>query len=431
MGALLLFPGNAAFAQSEEQKQQMQQQLDDLQRQIDALNAKVKELQQQLAGTPAEAKPEATAAEDDLMKVEPLNNPSPPEASATTGTAEPSTTAAESSSGDLNTAPVENPSTTATSKVFNPDISVIGNFLGHAGDSNPNDPRDTFQLEEAELALEAFVDPFAKAKFFIGASPEGAEVEEGYVQFIALPFDLTATVGKKKALFGKVNTMHAHTLPWADTPLVMSTFFGGEGLNDSGVSVSKIFPNRFAYVEATGEVFRGKVDDVFEAQNANDLFYNTHVKLFKDISEQSNVELGGSYARGTALDGGNNEFSGLDVTYRWKPLQAATWRSFIARTELIQNRRSSNDDSAFGMYASADYQLARRWFTGLRFDSVDHPDDPSATDRGGAATLTFWPSEFSQLRGEFRHIRYADDLTANEFLLQVQFAIGAHGAHTF
>jgi hypothetical protein len=45
--------------------------------------------------------------------------------------------------------------------------------------------------------------------------------------------------------------------------------------------------------------------------------------------------------------------------------------------------------------------------------------------------LTFWPSEFSQVRGELRRRRYAGGITANEALLQLQFAIGAHGAHPF
>jgi len=53
-------------------------------------------------------------------------------------------------------------------------------------------------------------------------------------------------------------------------------------------------------------------------------------------------------------------------------------------------------------------------------------------DRGVSATLTFWPSEFSQIRGQLRRTHYGIiDRTYNELLLQLQFAIGAHGAHTF
>ena len=45
--------------------------------------------------------------------------------------------------------------------------------------------------------------------------------------------------------------------------------------------------------------------------------------------------------------------------------------------------------------------------------------------------MTFWPSEFSQMRGQYRRTDYAHGPTANEFLFQFQFSIGAHGAHPF
>ena len=31
-----------------------------------------------------------------------------------------------------------------------------------------------------------------------------------------------------RAQFGKVNTLHAHVLPWVDEPLVMKNLLGGE-----------------------------------------------------------------------------------------------------------------------------------------------------------------------------------------------------------
>ena len=63
----------------------------------------------------------------------------------------------------------------AMSKIF-PDIAVIGNFTGAAG-RNEIEPRPALQLDEAELSLQAVVDPYARADFFLAASPEGLEVE--------------------------------------------------------------------------------------------------------------------------------------------------------------------------------------------------------------------------------------------------------------
>jgi len=45
--------------------------------------------------------------------------------------------------------------------------------------------------------------------------------------------------------------------------------------------------------------------------------------------------------------------------------------------------------------------------------------------------VTYWPSEFSQVRGQYRRTKYAVGDLANEFLFQFQFSIGAHGAHAF
>ena len=330
--------------------------------------------------------------------------------------------------------PVEQPAAApAAAKALNPDISVVGTMVGHIGDDNPfefEEPRSPMEFEEAELAFETFIDPYARGRFFIAIEHEEVELEEGYAQFVTLPRGFTAKAGKLKALFGKANTWHTHTRPWVDQPLVLQNFFGEHGLSDVGVSVSKTIENPFgAFVELTGEVYSGDAEGVFERQVSNDLFYNAHLKFFRDISESSNIEVGTSWSRGTLPEvGGTNRFAGVDVTYRWKPLERAIYNSFIVRFEGLANRRADSDDTLFGFYGSADYQLARRWFAGVR---IDRADRDVFTDRGVSGTITFWPSEFSQLRGQIRRTSYGGAEAVNEFLLQLQFAIGAHGAHTF
>ena len=93
--------------------------------------------------------------------------------------------------------------------------------------------------------------------------------------------------------------------------------------------------------------------------------------------------------------------------------------------------QGTGDVNAFGMYVSGDYQFARRWFGGIRFDRSDRADNASLVDQGGSLVLTYWPSEFSQIRGQYRRTNYGDGGTANEALFQFLFSIGAHGAHTF
>ena len=187
--------------------------------------------------------------------------------------------------------------TSALSKIFNPDIAVVGNFIGAAG-KNDFDPRPAFNLDEAELSLQAIVDPYARADFFLAASPEGLEIEEGFVTFPTLPGGLLAKVGKLKAQFGKANTFHSHNLPWVDAPLPLTNLLGGdEGLNDSGVSVSKLILNPLLFLEATGEIYTGS-NDLFTSHERDDLAYVGRLRGYRDITEGTNLDVGTSIAYG-------------------------------------------------------------------------------------------------------------------------------------
>jgi hypothetical protein len=124
---------------------------------------------------------------------------------------------------------------------------------------------------------------------------------------------------------------------------------------------------------------------------------------------------------------------GVDATFRYKPLRRAIYKGFVGRTELFWSRREQPlaNAKAFGAYVSGDYQFARRWFAGGRYDFSDRADDPSLRDKSGSLLVTFWPSEFSQIRGQYRRTSFAEGIKANEVLFQFLFSIGAHGAHVF
>ena len=330
----------------------------------------------------------------------------------------------------------------ASSKVFNPDMSVIGNFLG-AGGRNRINPSPALQMAESELSLQAIVDPYARADFFIAFGEEGVDLEEGFLTFPTLPGGLLVKVGKQKAAFGKVNTFHSHQISWTDRPLVMNNLLGGEeGINDAGISVARLLPNPWFFLEATGQVFRGDSDGVFRSSKPGDLSYVGRVRGYQDVSESTNIDLGASFVDGHNDSGVVDDVDigrfktrlfGVDATVRWKPLRRSIYRSFIGRTELVWSRREQalSTERAFGYYLSGDYQLARRWFAGARLDQSEHADDAAMRDRGQSLLLTYWPSEFSQIRGQYRRTKYATDDLANEFLFQFQFSIGAHGAHQF
>ena len=351
-------------------------------------------------------------------------------------------------------------SSVGNAKVFNPDIAVIGDFLGAAGSNSvrpdpfgPGSHPNALQMHESEAAFQAVVDPYARADFFVSFGEQGVNVEEGFITLTSLPGGLLTKVGKMRAAFGKVNSLHNHVLPWADRPLVTGNLLGGEdGINDAGISVARLIPNPWMFLEATGQVFRGDSGEdpngnpLFQTTRRGELSYVTHVRSYRDFTDNANIDLGFSYSRGhNGLSNGNladpgslaTQLYGFDATYHWKPLQRSIYHSFVGRSEWIWSRRDQPTglQSGSGMYVSGDYQVGRRWFTGVRLDRSAHADDASLVDTGGSFIVTYWPSEFSQVRAQYRRTNYAIGpslvTSANELLFQFVFSIGAHGAHPF
>jgi hypothetical protein len=349
--------------------------------------------------------------------------------------------AAEGAGGPSGALPLYG-NTAATSKVFNPDMAVIGDFLGAMGKNNVN-PDPSLQMHESEASFQAIIDPYARGDFFISFGEEGVELEEGFITFTSLPGGLLAKAGKLRSAFGKVNGQHNHVLPWTDRPLVINNLAGGEdGNGGAGLSLARLIPAGSLFLEATGQLFRGDSGELFHASERGDLAYVGHLRAYSDLGESSNIDLGVSYSRGHNASGivGDVDLGrfttslvGFDATYRWRPLRRAIYHSFIGRTEWIKSRREQwlGPQDATGWFASGDYQFARRWFVGGRYDRSERASAAFLLDKGESALLTFWPSEFSQVRGQYRRTAYAEGLAANEFLFQFQFSIGAHGAHAF
>jgi hypothetical protein len=261
-------------------------------------------------------------------------------------------------------------------------------------------------------------------------------------------------VGKMRAEFGKVNTIHNHALQYIDRPLATNNLVGGEdGIDDAGISITRFLPApRNWFAEGTAQLFRGDSGELFSSNRRQDVSVVGHLRAYHDLTESSNIDLGLSYSRGHNSAGIGSEFNpsmfitnlyGADATFRWKPLRRAIYNSLLFRTELFWSSRDQlspldafQTQHAFGMYTSADYRLNRRWTVGGRFDRSGHVTNGNLTDTGFSGILTYWPSEFSQIRTQYRYGHLWDDpnqrySNANELLFQFLFVMGAHGAHPF
>ena len=331
------------------------------------------------------------------------------------------------------------------SSLLNPNTSVIGWFQGEAGDRTKQVGTQAFRLKEAEIGLQAAVDPYSRADFFISVNSEGIDLEEGYLTLLSLPAGLSAKLGKFRENFGKFNRTHSPETPFADRPLAAERFLGEGGLSAEGASVSWLVPNPLGVylnldAEAGTTPSAGEAP-AFTAYRGNDLLYVGRLSSFVDLSESSNLAFGWSYANGSAqadtsspVEALRSQLYGADATFRWKNPRRAIYRSLIVQAEAMERSAEQLVGSAFvsrGAFAYADYQFARRWHLGARYDWSESLERSGGHATGGLGFLTFTPSEFAlmSLQGSRRDLE--DGQSETRYFLKTTFNIGPHGAHPF
>lgn len=318
----------------------------------------------------------------------------------------------------------------------NPEISLIGDT--RAWYVSDGERTLDVSLHEVETAFKSVVDPFARADIYIAAQSEDGEIvfelEEAYLTTLALPHQLQLKAGKFRSNIGKINRTHPHALPFPDIPTVYENYFGEEGLNDQGVGISWLLPNRSFYQEITVELTRGPAEnESFEASETNRFLYTSHLKNFWDLSDDATFELGVTGIAGPNREGLTTWIAGVDATFKWKPVQFNTYQSFTAQVETFFSRMEIEDSniSTWGMYALASYQLARRWLIIGRLDHSDIPDDPTWNENGLSATLGWYITEFQKIEFGVKRT-WSDHLdTVYSAVVRAIFVIGTHGAHEY
>src|SRR5690349_5383012 len=168
----------------------MEQKIRDLEDRIIALEGQVRILKEQAAqggAAPAPSGATAPATAQEAAANQPTTAP----------TAEvPQTASVTPSSGG-----VIGGAGASAAKVLNPDISVIGDFIGIAG-RNTVQPSPSLQMHESEIGLQAIIDPYARGDFFLSFGEQGVNLSDVYVRFTSLPAGFVARAGKMRAAFG-------------------------------------------------------------------------------------------------------------------------------------------------------------------------------------------------------------------------------------
>ena len=156
----------------------LEQKVRDLEDRLIALEGQVRVLRAQLAQAPS-TPPASPAVETGLA-------PSPAPAESVAAVSQPVSLGGAGGSA---------------AKALNPDISMIGDFIGVAG-GNSIQPSPALEMHESELGVQAIIDPYARGDFFLSFGETGVNVEEGYITFTALPGSFVARVGKMRSAFG-------------------------------------------------------------------------------------------------------------------------------------------------------------------------------------------------------------------------------------
>ncbi len=347
------------------------------------------------------------------------------------------------------------------------------------GDHDPQ--KNGFSLRNAELALDGAVDPYFKGFANIvlkldNDNETSIELEEAYLQSVALPWNLQVKAGQFFANFGRQNPQHPHSWAFVDQPIILGRAFGPDGLRSVAGQLSWLVPTPF-YTEAFLGVLDGQGSTSFSFRNAGepdtlgvnrfygrattsrsldsvgDAVFVPRLASSFELTDEQTLVLGASAAFGPNDTGADarTEIYGVDAYWKWKPANADAGFPFVSwQTEVLYRRFGAGGDPTvtpalraenlmdWGGYSQVLWGFKPRWVTGVR---GEYASGNSAASDGGdpfrgeryriSPVLTFFPSEFSKIRLQYNYDHGAQFGNAHSVWLQLEFMLGAHGAHKF
>jgi hypothetical protein len=323
-----------------------------------------------------------------------------------------------------------------------PDISAIGSFAAvhDSYDAGALSPRSgstgpagkpTFLFQELELAFQAVVDPYARADVFVSFTPQEVSVEEASLTTLALPAGLQARAGRLFSPFGRLNTTHPHTWEFLDAPLAHDRLVGNEKLGGPGVDLSWLAPLPwFAELHLAAQStapFPG------EAERLTGV---ARLAQFFALSEAATLGLGLSGARRDEGPGAFRDLAGLDLFLKVRPISGRA--SLALQAELFARRFRAlasppDGGNGWGAYAQLFWRQDPWLGYGVRWDRAPAAGDGTASgaEQRWSVVGDWFASEFQRLGLQASWDQRPAGRSGWEWLLHLEFVIGAHGAHPF
>jgi hypothetical protein len=332
-----------------------------------------------------------------------------------------------------------------------------------------------FSLAESELAISANIDPYFYGMLTYAIAPDDtASVEEGYIQTLALPNGFIVKAGRFFSSIGYLNSQHAHTWDFVDAPLAYQAFLGTQ-FGDDAVQVKWLAPTD-TFLELGAELGRGRPypgsDRDKNGSGAGTLFAHTGGDIGASHSWRAGVSVLETSPQNQEFSGTNisgntvtNSFSGdtrlwiADFVWKYAPNGNPVYTNFKLQAEYLRRHdngdltydsngalgatnTSSYDSSQSGWYLQGVYQFMPYWRVGLRTERLDQGTvdyssnsanlmQPDFNPSKNSVMVDYNPSEFSRIRLQFAHDKSRQDVTDNQWFVQYQMSLGAHGAHQY
>lgn len=333
-----------------------------------------------------------------------------------------------------------------------------------AGGHDPS--RNGFTLQNLELIAAGAVDPYFDAQvnavMLIDAAGETVvELEEAFLRTRAVPAGLQVKAGQYYTEFGRQNPQHPHQWAFVDQPVVLSRFFGPDGLRSSGARVAWLTPLPWfsevtigaqnaagetltSFLSVPGEAVGGHtLIDRGGARRFGDLLFSARWLNGVDVSDTLSANLGVSALRGPNASDLNTDTAiyGVDVYVKWRPQQNQRGFPFVAwQTELLARNYETPGDTLEdnGGYSQLLWGYKPGWVAGLRAEyAAGTPGDAADPLRDRrwrvSPNLSWYPTEFSRLRVQYNRdfAQHLSDERAHSVWMQYEYALGAHAAHAF
>jgi len=371
-------------------------------------------------------------------------------------------------------------------------IDGINHSHDHEGHDHAELERG-FNLRETEIIFSATVSPYFDATLNLAVdSNGGVEIEEAYFDTRALPAGLKLRGGRFLSGVGYLNSQHPHSWDFVDQNLAYRTLLGDHGLKDTGVQLGWTPKTGSLYTLLGVELLQGNEqvfasageeipDDVlpgeggFANKEAGPRLITAFAKFSPDLGDDHALRLGAWAARGrqhqevhdhraenpaAKVNGlqGDSSLFGLEAVYKFDAPGAYGQGDLTLAAEYLWQRKDlavafHEDDPTLlglgrkftqdGAYLHAVYGFAPNWQTGVRYDITGMTNK---VEREGAADVGYEASdrwtlavtrrltEFSLLRLQASSANLYEDgdkNRVNQFFLQYQHSLGAHGAHAF